>query len=93
MTEEKFVPGTQIVYIPLHAKGDIDHKDSLRGFVTSKNNTFVFCRFWKKDSHGFPIMELRNKLNSEACNKEDLVEYISVPKLWVNQALDQIANQ
>jgi len=91
MTEKKFMlQGTQIAYIPPHTENNINHKDVLMGFVTSRSDRFIFCRFWMKNDRGFPIMELRNKANSEACKEEDLVDFISVPDGWVNQALDQI---
>ena len=70
----KFEPLMQIAYIPSHCKGDIDHKDVEHGFVTSKNDSVVFCRFWIK-KYGHTICELRTTANSEACNRRDLVPY------------------
>ena len=56
--------GTQIIYIPTHAKGFIRHQDVEIGFVTSlgRNGDVAFCRYWSKSNPD----ELRTKANSEA---------------------------
>ena len=61
--------GTQIVYVPNHANGDIHHEASDRGFVTSANPEGAFCRFWSKQNS----RELRTTANSEFCKYENLV--------------------
>lgn len=64
-------PGSQIIYVPLHAAGDIDHPDAEPGFVFANQTThgnLVACRFWDKRRPG----ELRTKANSESCNLERL---------------------
>ena len=52
--------GTQIAYIPSHAKGKIGHKDVQFGFVTSKTQNGAFCRYFRKDGKA-----LRTTANSE----------------------------
>ena len=70
----KLKPKKQVVYIPMHAVGRLDHPDCEEGFITSINRdedgriVTVFCRFWSKYHGG-----LRTKLNSEGCNPESLV--------------------
>ena len=76
--------GTQIVYIPMHANGDINHPDVEMGFVTSmRDYDTAFCRYWSKYHPG----ELRTKANSEATPVDMLVEHESVPQTMVDQAL------
>jgi len=43
-----FKRGMQIVYVPTHANGDLEHSDCEYGFVSSINDRFVFCRYWHK---------------------------------------------
>ena len=54
--------GTQIIYVPDHAK-QIDHQDCELGFVYSVNEKtgMVFCRYFWKDQD-----TLRATANSEA---------------------------
>ncbi len=56
-------PGTQIIYIPSHAKGDSTHKDCEEGFVVSiaESSLKAWCRFWCNSNPE----ELRTKANSE----------------------------
>ena len=63
-----FKKGDTVVYIPTHANGDKYHKDCEHGFVTSTTDKTVFCKFYWKDG------SLRNKANSEGCNRRDLVK-------------------
>lgn len=53
--------GDQIIYVPRHAKGDTDHPNCERGFVTSVRGDNAFCRYWRKR---LPF-ELRTTANSE----------------------------
>ncbi len=59
--------GTQIIYVPSHANGDIHHEDCERGFVITDKGESVFCRYFNKDK------SLRNIANSESTSKTDLV--------------------
>lgn len=81
--------GTQIAYIPLHAGGDIDHRDVEFGFVTSVKLELnvAYCRYWSKHSAG----ELRTKANSEGTPMDCLVEHISVQQTLVDSLLIEIA--
>jgi hypothetical protein len=70
MTDE-LEPGTQILYIPMHADGDENHPDVEEGFVTSVRDDIAFCRYWSKHytdslrtttcSEGTPIDRLKVK--------------------------------
>jgi hypothetical protein len=80
-------PGTQIVYIPNRADGDINHPDVEFGFVTSEStNHCHFCRYWRKEHIG----ELRTTANSERTPNENLTEYNSVPQKVVNILLESL---
>lgn len=76
--------GTQIIYVPIHAKGDLNHPDCEPGFITSKAGSSYYCRFWKKGS-----TELRTKIYSERCDISSLVEKDTVPQIRVEQALER----
>jgi hypothetical protein len=78
-------PGTQIVYVPSHALGNLAHPDCEFGFVTSvkhKEGT-CFCRYWRKHEPG----NLRTRANSESTRMEDLQELESVPQFVVDGLL------
>jgi len=88
--KSKLKRGMQIVYVPLHANGDIDHLDCEPGFVTSVAEHWAFCRFWMKGtkvSTGQPI--LRTKANSEAAPYECIVIRDTVNPRWVTEALKE----
>ncbi len=45
--------GTQIVYVPSHANGNINHQDCEAGFIMNitdyfSENARYFCRYWSK---------------------------------------------
>jgi hypothetical protein len=67
--KNKFKAGDAIIYIPMHANGDRNHKDCEHGYVTkvAERTGFVFCKFY------YPDGTLRTVSTSEACNPEDLV--------------------
>ena len=79
-------PGTQIIYVPMHAEGDTEHPDCQAGFVTSLRDDFAFCRYWSKHHPG----ELRTKANSEATPLDCLVIQDTRPQAEVNQALKDV---
>lgn len=64
--------GTQILYVPNHAEGDVEHEDVEQGFVTSVGSGVAFCRYWRKDGYG-----LRITANSEATPLENIVLFDS----------------
>lgn len=57
--------GTQIVYVPHHAGGDLDHPDCEEGFVTSVRGDTIFCRYWSQ----YRPPGLRTRWNSEGANR------------------------
>jgi hypothetical protein len=67
-----FKPGTQVLYIPRHAHGDLNHPDVEAGFVTSAHKVnqvaYVCCRFWANDGSN----RLRTLSCSECCNPNNL---------------------
>lgn len=77
--------GTQVIYVPTHAGGDVNHPDCERGFVTSVKRETVFYRFWRED-----LSELRTKSCSEGCDASQLIVADSVPQSRVNYALTEI---
>ncbi len=76
--------GTQIIYIPDHAQGDIDHPDCERGFVTSVRGDVAFCRYWSK----FDRMELRTKANSEGTPIRNLVAMDTRAQFLIDKLLE-----
>jgi len=77
--------GTQIAYIPDHARGDINHQDVEFGFVVSQGSrpTYFFCRYWHQGKPGV----MRTTANSELTNVGNLRIHKSVPQEVVNQWL------
>lgn len=64
----KFTPKTRVAYIPLHANGDLKHKDVERGTVSSTNSHYVFVKFDKQlNKFGW------NGTTSQACDPKDLI--------------------
>lgn len=62
--------GTQIIYAPDHAGGDINHPDCERGFVITDKGESAFCRYFSKFSS---IGNLRTIANSELTPKTNLI--------------------
>lgn len=40
-----FNPGDRVIYVPLHAKDDINHADCERGSVSSVRGSSIFVKF------------------------------------------------
>ena len=40
-----FLEGMRVLYIPMHAEGNPDHRDCERGVVTFIGSEFVFVRY------------------------------------------------
>ncbi len=78
--------GTQIIYIPTHVEGDINHPDCETGFITSMKfapgGDFAFCRYWNKNG-GI-------KANSEATPLDLIVAQDTVSQEKVRAAFRQI---
>lgn len=89
--------GTQIIYIPYHAKGSIiygqeeKHPDAEPGFVFGKcpKPEFVYCRYWNKL---YPF-ELRTKANSEATPIDCLFIKDTKPQYIIDKAIKDIENE
>ena len=77
--------GTQILSVPSHAEGNLDHPEVQAGFVTSVRGEHVYCRYWRKD-----LSELRTKANSECTPIYVLYAVDTVPQARVEAALIEI---
>lgn len=77
--------GTQIIYLPTEAHGEVDHPNCETGFVTSVLGDVAFCRYWSKSSPE----ELQNKLGGVATYIRDLIKKDTVPQADVEAALDR----
>lgn len=88
MRIEEATPGTQVIYVPMHAKGDVNHPDCEEGFITSHNEHYVFCRFWSK----YPGREneLRTTTCSEAVSPERLIKKETRPQSLINTKFAEI---
>ncbi len=81
--------GMQIVYVPSHAKGDVNHLDSEEGFIADKLGMrvdFIHCRFWSKESPDF----LRTTANGEATPLDCIVIKNTREQWKVERALQYI---
>ena len=84
---DKLKRGTQIAYVPTHTKGDINHNDVERGFVTSgptKDGAY-FCRYWSR----YHEKELRTKANSECTPADCLQVTDSFPQELIEEMLEK----
>lgn len=82
--------GTQIVYVPNHAEGDLNHYDCEIGFVMrdqKDGSDSVFCRYWRK---GLAGIELRTKANSELTPIDNIIVMDSVPQQLVRDAINEV---
>lgn len=78
--------GTQVAYIPRHARGDINHRDVQFGFVTSVRGDAAFCRYWSN----FDSRQLRTVANSELTPLDLLVLYSTHPQTEIDLILKEI---
>lgn len=83
--------GTQVICVPSHARGDVNHRDCEAGFVTSGHSAggIAFCRYWSKLHPG----ELRTRANSELTKVFRLVIRDSVPQEQVEAALEEYCGE
>lgn len=86
MPNNIFKTGTQIVYIPGHAGGKIDHPDCEFGFITSVVGNICYCRFWTKKGSAV----LRTKSNSEAVRYDYLVCFDIENQSFVDDLIDEL---
>jgi hypothetical protein len=86
---EDLSQGDQVAYVPMHAGGDVHHRDVEFGFVfaAGRDPSAVFVRYWRQGRPG----SLRTVANSESTPLECLVRYVSVPQAAVEAALRSIA--
>lgn len=78
--------GTQIIYVPSHAKHVEDHPDCERGFVITDKGETVFCRYFSRLHHE----ELRTIGSSESTNKRDLVVRDTIEQSHVDKLIETI---
>lgn len=63
-----FRVGQRVIYVPMHAEGDLSHPDCEHGRISSKNEYFVFVRF---DKH---VQTLGwDGATAQCCDPSDLV--------------------
>ncbi len=89
--EERFKPGTQIIYVPTHVDKDISHPACEKGFVTSirekgDGDYVIFCRYWSL----YRPKELRTVANSEGTPPELLIIKDTHPQADVDAILKMI---
>jgi pilus assembly protein Flp/PilA len=82
-----FQIGTQVIYVPPRAQGDIHHAACERGFVVEDDGGEVLnCMFWRK---GLDRLCLRST-RPEGVRRSYLVERASVPQDKVRDALTEM---
>lgn len=59
--------GMQVIYVPVHAKGDVNHRDSEIGCITSFNDSYAFVRYG-------------SNVGSQATRPEDLIWALYTPE-------------
>jgi hypothetical protein len=78
---------TQIAYIPMHAEGNVNHKDVEFGFTTTlEKNGWYFCRFFSKQN---PKL-LRTVANNEGVQTWQIIAYESRPQQEVIDIWNEI---
>ncbi len=92
MSKPPLTQGAQILYVPNHANGDLDHPDVEAGFVTSMKpgSNVVFCRYWINRHRP---MGLRTTANSEATYMRNIVVKDTVPQEQVDKKIAKILEQ
>ena len=86
MEEEKDLkPGTQIIYVPMHADGP-KHPDAEEGFVTSMSGEYhAFCRYWSKHYPG--------QLRTMSCSECTPIECLTVKNTHSQTGVDWLLKQ
>ena len=80
-------PGTQIVYMPDQAKGDLNHSDVMFGFVVAqKGEFFHWCHFWSKRN----LEKLRTVSGPEMIPNDNLIKKKTVPKKQVEEMMARL---
>ena len=79
--------GTQILYVPAHANGNIAHPDVEAGFVTSIAGDVIFCAYWSRNN---PHGGLRQRAGVQT-PWDSIVIRDTVPFARVNNALSKMS--
>jgi hypothetical protein len=58
---QEYKQGDRVAYIPIHAEGDITHKDVEQGEIVSVNHLYIFVRF-------------DNQVTPKACSPTNIVK-------------------
>ena len=87
------LPGTQIVYVPDHADGDMEHPDCEFGFVTSVGKDAAFCRYFFKESAGLGRTEPRTVANSESTPFDNILIYDHMDRVYVDRWMAAIIKE
>jgi hypothetical protein len=77
--------GDQIIYVPRHANGDINHPDCEKGFITSVRGNTAFCRYFSKYNTG-----LRTLSCSEATPTDLLVKQRHHSQRIIDKLMEKI---
>lgn len=71
----RYFVGKQVLYIPPHAEGDLNHRDVQAGFIVgAASDGDLWCRYWRYRNHRPGKSILRTKANSERTSR-DLLRY------------------
>lgn len=75
-TDTLLKPGTYVVYLPDHARGDTTHPAAEYGYVedTSDDMLHVKCRYWRRGTR-----ELRTTANGEWTPRRNLISMAEMP--------------
>lgn len=86
---EPLAVGTQIAYVPDHARGDVRHPDCQYGFVTAYVDPIksYFCRYWRRGKEG---VELRTRAGSEMTYARHVIPFESTLQEAVERELTAI---
>ncbi|MDZ7697913.1 MAG: hypothetical protein U5R49_13640 [Deltaproteobacteria bacterium] len=80
-------PGTQIVYMPDQAKGDLNHSDVMFGFVVAhKGEFFHWCHFWSKNKPEI----LRTRKSPDMVPNDNLIRKKTVPQKQVDEMMAKL---
>ena len=77
----------QIICVPWHADGNVNHESCEYGFITSLHvdGKDAYCRYWSKHEQG----ELRTKANSELTSLAMLLPCKSVEPERVDHVIEK----
>lgn len=82
--DEILAVGMQVIHVPSHAEGNIDHCE--QGFVTSVCPGFAFCRYF----HRHDPSQLRTVANSERTPVCALIMKETRPQEEIDELLEQL---